>query len=536
MGKRKREKTSVETAQKGASSCKSALHSLLGSALDMEGFMAAHWEQKPVVFKIPGDARRKRLASLFTLSTLWDCVEKAQKADQPVEQGRDINVVRYKDGVRETLEDQEEGGSERWQQLYKEGWTLQVHQPQRFCDGLTELCFSLERQLGCLVGSNAYITPAGAQGLAPHHDDVEIFVVQTEGRKKWRLYAPLGGFELPSTPSSDLTEEAIGKPTMEITLEMGDVLYMPRGTVHEAITDNASASCHVTISTYQQFSFATLAQHVLDTLNDGHTPEVCLPIELRRGLPIGFLYQHGLQHDVGAPESGARKQSASGAKTDGARSAAASLAQGLRRLADAVECDPAMLSMAADSMAVDFMASRLPPKEGSLPDVGEAPTQSSNVRCRGSGLFRMMPPGDHDTPEDTGEGWVKVMSCLHNTVDSHMMGSPAGDCEQERVACCHKRGDHRHASDDGGGDASEESGSESEEEEDEEEEEIEECGEGAADLVFPASYSFAIAQLLATADGKGIKVSDINLPSKEDKVGLAFALWSEGVICTVPPE
>ncbi len=31
MGKRKREKTSVETAQKGASSCNSALHRLLGS-------------------------------------------------------------------------------------------------------------------------------------------------------------------------------------------------------------------------------------------------------------------------------------------------------------------------------------------------------------------------------------------------------------------------------------------------------------------------------------------------------------------------
>ncbi len=59
----------------------------------------------------------------------------------------------------------QEGGGERWQQLYREGWTLQVHQPQRFCDGLTELCFFFERQLGCLVGSNAYITPAG--GTSP---------------------------------------------------------------------------------------------------------------------------------------------------------------------------------------------------------------------------------------------------------------------------------------------------------------------------------------------------------------------------------
>ena len=61
---------------------------------------------------------------------------------------------------------------------------------------------------------------AGAQGLAPHHDDVEIFVVQTEGRKRWRLYAPLHGFALPSTHSNDLSEDAIGEPTMEVTMEV----------------------------------------------------------------------------------------------------------------------------------------------------------------------------------------------------------------------------------------------------------------------------------------------------------------------------
>lgn len=34
------------------------------------------------------------------------------------------------------------------------------------------------------MGSNAYITPAGTQGLAPHHDDVELWVCQTQG--EWR--------------------------------------------------------------------------------------------------------------------------------------------------------------------------------------------------------------------------------------------------------------------------------------------------------------------------------------------------------------
>jgi lysine-specific demethylase/histidyl-hydroxylase NO66 len=36
-----------------------------------------------------------------------------------------------------------------------EGCTLQLHQPQRFFDPCWRLLAALERQLGCLVGTNA---------------------------------------------------------------------------------------------------------------------------------------------------------------------------------------------------------------------------------------------------------------------------------------------------------------------------------------------------------------------------------------------
>jgi hypothetical protein len=65
--------------------------------------------------------------------------------------------------------------------LFSQGCTFQVHQPQRIHDNLWRLLAALEAQLGCLVGSNSYITPSKSQGLAPHHDDVEIFVCQTSG-------------------------------------------------------------------------------------------------------------------------------------------------------------------------------------------------------------------------------------------------------------------------------------------------------------------------------------------------------------------
>jgi len=52
------------------------------------------------------------------------------------------------------------------------GCTLQVIQPQRWEDKTWRIVASLEAQLGCLVGVNAYLTPRGTQGLAPHTDEV----------------------------------------------------------------------------------------------------------------------------------------------------------------------------------------------------------------------------------------------------------------------------------------------------------------------------------------------------------------------------
>lgn len=59
------------------------------------------------------------------------------------------------------------------------------------------------------------------QGLAPHHDDVEIFVCQTEGTKKWQIYAPHNQYNLPPTSSRDFNPDEIGAPLMEVTLEVG---------------------------------------------------------------------------------------------------------------------------------------------------------------------------------------------------------------------------------------------------------------------------------------------------------------------------
>ncbi len=50
----------------------------------------------------------------------------------------------------------------------KEGCSVRLLHPQRFCDPLWRLTARLESYLQCPVGCNAYLTPPGTQGFAPH--------------------------------------------------------------------------------------------------------------------------------------------------------------------------------------------------------------------------------------------------------------------------------------------------------------------------------------------------------------------------------
>lgn len=60
---------------------------------------------------------------------------------------------------------------------------------QKHNDNVHSLLSNLEHEFGCMVGSNAYLTPGGAlnQGFAPHYDDIEAFILQLEGYKHWRV-------------------------------------------------------------------------------------------------------------------------------------------------------------------------------------------------------------------------------------------------------------------------------------------------------------------------------------------------------------
>lgn len=65
----------------------------------------------------------------------------------------------------------------------------------------------------------------------------------------------------PGTANFD--EAEIGKPILEVVLEAGDLLYFPRGFIHQGACLPDAHSLHITISSYQKNSWGDLLQRVM---------------------------------------------------------------------------------------------------------------------------------------------------------------------------------------------------------------------------------------------------------------------------------
>ncbi len=103
--------------------------------------------------------------------------------------------------------------------LFEDGATIVLQGLHRWSEPVTRFCRDLELALGHPCQVNAYITPAGAQGLDLHEDAHDVFVLQAFGRKRWELHAaPREG---PRAP-------------LDVEVAAGDTIYLPAGTPHAA--------------------------------------------------------------------------------------------------------------------------------------------------------------------------------------------------------------------------------------------------------------------------------------------------------------
>lgn len=145
------------------------------------------------------------------------------------------------------------------------GASLVANDVQRLTPAIAELCDTLSQTFAGLVAANAYCSFGGIQAFQTHYDLHDVFAIQTEGEKVWRLYANRADDPVEPPPHADpraFYAATRGPLMQEVRMRPGDVLYLPRGWYHDALATEG-ASLHLTVSVtplYGRILFPLLEQ------------------------------------------------------------------------------------------------------------------------------------------------------------------------------------------------------------------------------------------------------------------------------------
>jgi ribosomal protein L16 Arg81 hydroxylase len=214
--------------------------------VDPDRFLEEYWERRPLLVQRDEEGRFDDLLSLAEAERLVSSTGLRYPAIRVVKEGEKIPVSAY----TETLSWRPTGFTgtasvERVADEFERGATIVVQALHLHHLPLAEFCRTLEAELGHPVQTNAYYTPRSAQGLPVHHDTHDVLCLQVAGEKRWLVYEPV--LELPLKDqrySAELGDP--GEPVLDVTLQSGDTLYLPRGWLHEALTSD-SDSLHLTV-------------------------------------------------------------------------------------------------------------------------------------------------------------------------------------------------------------------------------------------------------------------------------------------------
>lgn len=224
-----------------------ALAHLVG---DVETFTTEVFGRRPLHVPATSRASSTEVAGLLTLDDVDDLVASSglrAPAFRVVRDGTTLPVAavtrRVRIGSRPVADLVDVEAVHR---AFADGATVVLQGLHRSFARVAHLCRVLGTELGHPVQANAYLTPPSAQGLHLHGDPHDVFAVQTHGRKRWVVHPP------------DRAEP------WDLTLEPGDVLYLPAGTRHAAQTPDV-ASLHLTIGV-RTVTRRAVVERVVDAL------------------------------------------------------------------------------------------------------------------------------------------------------------------------------------------------------------------------------------------------------------------------------
>jgi 50S ribosomal protein L16 3-hydroxylase len=236
---------------------------LLGG-LSAAAFMRRHWQARPLMVRQawPGVAPPLARPALFALAAQEGVESRLVERRGPGDAAADWRVRRGP-FARRALPP-----------ASRPGWTLLVqgldlHVPAARAM-LEAFRFVPDARLDDLMVSWA----SDAGGVGPHLDAYDVFLLQVQGRRRWRIGPLRRGHDDGFVPGAPLKLLRRFEPTQEWVLEPGDMLYLPPRWAHDGVAVGGDCmTCSVGFRSPSQGElaadlFARLADELAESLAD----------------------------------------------------------------------------------------------------------------------------------------------------------------------------------------------------------------------------------------------------------------------------
>jgi bifunctional lysine-specific demethylase and histidyl-hydroxylase MINA len=212
----------------------------------LERFLAEYEGKKPLHLK----GRPDKFAEVMTFAKLADILSQAtiwsQSSLMLVLDKKPIAAASYcasapgRDGGQVMRPD-----PDKVQEYLRRGATLIANDVDHLNAGMTAFAHAMEQALGGKVQGNLYLSSRRRQGFAAHFDTHDVYAVHVEGTKTWHVYEgraadPIAHLMFKSY-GQEHHDKAKGALLMDVHMEPGDLLYLPRGQYHDAIADEGGA-------------------------------------------------------------------------------------------------------------------------------------------------------------------------------------------------------------------------------------------------------------------------------------------------------
>jgi bifunctional lysine-specific demethylase and histidyl-hydroxylase MINA len=214
--------------------------------LGLERFFEEYDGRKPLHLKGHADKFAEvmtwdKLNELLSQATIWSQSSLKLVLDrEPIAAGRYCSTAAGRDGGQVLRPD-----PDKVKDFLRRGATLVANDIDHLNPGLTAFAETMEQTLGGKVQGNLYLSSRRRQGFAAHFDTHDVFAVHVEGTKTWHIYEgraadPIAHVMFKSY-GQEHHDQAKGKLLMDVRMEPGDLLYLPRGQYHDALADEGGA-------------------------------------------------------------------------------------------------------------------------------------------------------------------------------------------------------------------------------------------------------------------------------------------------------